>query len=80
MPRVRQLEHNGQSFTVREEDFEPVREDWNEYHLTDGGRVRVRTTVTKIMRVLDANGQPKYTADGDPEVLVASASQVIATE
>lgn len=57
-------------------DFEIKREDWNEYELADGGRVRVKTTVLKILRVLDADGKPAATPDGDPMLVVQHKSDI----
>jgi hypothetical protein len=66
--------------SVSEEDFTIEKEDWNEYRLLDGGTIKVKTTVQRIFRVLDASGKPKIDADGDPEVLVRHSSQVVATD
>jgi hypothetical protein len=66
--------------SVSEEDFTIEKEDWNEYRLLDGGTIKVKTTVQRIFRVLDARGKPKIDADGDPEVLVRHSSQVVATD
>jgi hypothetical protein len=66
------VEYNGQ-----EVDFKIINEDWNEYELYDGGRVRLKTTAQKIVRVLDAQGKPAFTPDGDPHVLVRHNTQVV---
>jgi len=63
---------------VQELQFEIAREDWNEYKLLDGGRVRVKNTVARIFRVVDEEGNPQYNPDGDPELLVRHSSQVVA--
>jgi hypothetical protein len=65
---------------VSDEDFEIVKESWNEYKLLDGGTVRVKTSVHRIFRLLDADGKPKRTAEGDPEVLVRHQAEVVATD
>jgi len=62
---------------VSEEDFEIVSENWNEYKLLDGGTVRLKTTVQRIFKVLDAAGNPKTDPDGDPEFLVRHSSQIV---
>ncbi len=76
-------------FTVRvgdkdlkaiEQQFEIKREDWNEYTLLDGGKVRVKTTVGRIFRVLDESGKPAVTPQGDPNVIVRHQTQVVAVE
>jgi hypothetical protein len=56
MGRKTQIRVDGGIVEVSEEDFEIVREDWNEYRLLDGGTVRVKTTVARIFRVLDEKG------------------------
>ncbi|HEY8768420.1 MAG TPA: hypothetical protein VIP09_14355 [Dehalococcoidia bacterium] len=65
---------------MKEEDFEIVKEDWNEYKLLDGGSVRVKTTIARIFRVLDERGNPAVTDDGDPSVVVRHNVQIISTD
>lgn len=66
-------------YDAREVDFEIVHEDWNEYNLLDGGRVRIKTNVQKIFRILDPEGKPANTADGDPHIVVRHSSIVTTT-
>ena len=80
MARPTQITVDGNLLDVVEHDFEIAREDWNEYRLLDGGRVRVRTTVAKIFRVLDSQGKPEYTPEGDPHLIVRHRTEVIASE
>lgn len=80
MGRKTQIRVGDVMVDVTDEDFEIVTEPWNEYRLLDGGRVRVKTTIHKIYRVLDANGKQKISPDGDPEVLVRHNAQIVATE
>lgn len=80
MGRKTQIQVGDVKVDVSEEDFEIVVEPWNEYRLLDGGAIRIKTTVHRVFRVLDANGKPKVTADGDPEVIVKHATQVVATD
>lgn len=61
-------------------DFEMQNEQWNEYKLLDGGKVRLKTTPLKIFRVLDAEGKPAYTTEGDPFFLVRHDTNVTSTE
>jgi len=65
---------------VSEEEFKVVREEWNEYELLDGGRIRTKNSVQKIYRVLDADGKPALTPEGDPQVVISSTNQVTASE
>lgn len=40
-----------------------VGDDWNEYELEDGSRIRIKTIVTKVLRLdgfYDAHGNPVY--------------------
>lgn len=67
-------------FRVRELDFEIDHEDWNAYKLLDGGRVRVKTTVARIFRVLDGDGQPAYNEDGDPHIIVRHKAEIVSSE
>ena len=76
---VRQIDVGGQSQDVREESFESGTEHWNEYNLANGERVRIKLVVHKIFRLLDAEGNPKFSAEGDPEVAVRHAIQVSAS-
>ena len=66
MPRTIKLKIGGVEYTGREEQFEIVKEDWSEYKLLDGGRVRVKTSAQKIIRIIDENGNPALTPEGDP--------------
>jgi hypothetical protein len=70
---------NGTEYDAREEEFQVINEDWSNYSLISGGRVRVMTTVQKIYQVLDADGQPLRTPDGEPVMFVKHNSQVVAS-
>lgn len=65
---------------VREAEFEISREEWNEYRLLDGGKVRVKTTVARVFRVLDNEGKPAYTKEGDPYLIVRHKTEIVAIE
>ncbi len=71
---------NGIELSAIELDFEPVKEAWSEYKLSDGGKVRIRATAMKIFRVLDAEGKPAYQPDGQPFMIVTQSGQVVASE
>ncbi len=70
---------NGRDYEALEEEFQVVNEDWNNYHLISGGGVRLKTTVQKIYQVLDTDGSPLRTPDGDPVMFVKHSSQVVAS-
>jgi hypothetical protein len=67
---------DGRDVSAIEVPFEIRREDWNEYELADGGRVRVKNVVHKILRVVDDDGKQVYDANGDP-VMIARNNVVI---
>ena len=76
---IRQMEIDGRTRNVREESFDADKECWNEYSLANGDNVRIKVVVHKIFRVLDEDGNPAFTADGDPEVAVRHQVQVSAS-
>jgi hypothetical protein len=71
---------DGTELQVRDEEFEIVREEWSEYRLKDGGKVRLRATALMISRVLDSEGKPTYTPDGQPALIVNNTIQIVASE
>jgi len=77
MPNVIKVRVGNQDYDAIEQQFEIRRENWNEYQLLDGGVVRLKTTAQKIYRILDASGQPAFTAGGDPHALVRHSTQVV---
>jgi hypothetical protein len=64
-------------YDAREEEFEIFREEWNEYRLMAGGRLRLKTIVHKIYQVLDDDGKPLIGPDGEYVVFVKHNSQVV---
>ena len=68
---------NNQEVETQEESFQTIREDWSEYELASGVRVRIKPVVHKIARVLDKNGKPAFQKDGDPYVLVRHQVQIV---
>jgi hypothetical protein len=54
-------------------------EPWNEYAASDGGRFRIKTYVRKVFRLLDEEGNPSFTQDGDPFYWVTFNTDVIAS-
>jgi hypothetical protein len=65
---------------VEELDFDIVKEDWNEYQLTSGLYLKLKTILHKVFWVLDNEGKRMYTQEGDPYILVRSSNQVVASE
>ena len=78
MPTKRTINVNGQDLEVVDVTFEPVKpEAWNEYELGDGGRVRIKLSVNRVLQVLDPDGKPAKTAEGDRFLVVQSSNQMI---
>ena len=80
MPRITKIRVGNQEVDVIEQQFDIQREEWNEYKLLDGGAVRVKTSVQRIYRVVDANGAPQYNDHGDPNIVIRHKSDVVAIE
>jgi hypothetical protein len=64
-------------YDTREEEFEIFREDWNEYRLLAGGRLRLKTVVQRITQVLDDDGSPLLNESGDPVVIVRHSPNIV---
>lgn len=79
MPNIVKVIIGGVEFNAIEQQFEIAKEEWSEYKLFDGGVIRLKTTAQKIFKVVDANGNPAFTPDGDPNVLVRHQTQVVAS-
>jgi len=77
MAEIQRIKLPEGDYDVMEMEFSIRREDWNDYEFADGGRVRLRTTVLKIFRVLDEHGEPARTADGDPWYIVRHKTDVV---
>jgi len=71
---------SGEEYEVREESFETIREDWAEYIMASGVRVRVKTQVGKLFRILDEKGNPAVNAQGDPFVVVRHQLVIVSSE
>ena len=68
---------DGTEVKAREVPFRVVEEHWNEYALEDGTTVRLRTSAVKILQILDENGEPAKTPDGDPNIVVNHQTNVV---
>ncbi len=71
---------DGQEVSAQEVKFDTIEEPWCIYRLEDGTQVRLKTTVLKMFRVLDDDGNPAYTPEGDPFIIVRSSRQVTASK
>lgn len=70
----------GREVNAIEADFEIGQEPWNSYMLADGGQVRVKTVVQKLLKIVDDQGNPLYDENGDPQIIVRSNVIVAASE
>lgn len=55
--------YKGQQVEAEEVEFFARKEDWNEYQLSDGSVIRMKTVVTDVLRVpgeVDPEGNPVY--------------------
>ena len=77
MPSIQKFRMGDQDVDAIEVGFEIKKEDWNEYELTDGGFVRVKTTVTRVYRVIDEQGNPRFNSDGSPMLGVNHKTDVV---
>ena len=61
---------DGSQAKAQEIEFKLQHEDWSQYLLPDGTVVKLKTTVLKILQVLDNDSKPARTAEGDPYLIV----------
>lgn len=81
MAKPREIEFpDGTKVTAVDVPFDIIKEGQNEYKLEDGATVLVRTIVSKIARVLDTEGKPAYTPQGEPRLIVSSQNIVTARD
>ena len=57
--------------------FDPVKEPWSEYELTDGGRVRIRPSVQRIFQLLEEDGKPARAPDGARLLVIQSKNELV---
>jgi hypothetical protein len=62
---------------AQEIEFKLQHEDWSQYVLPDGTVVKLKTTVLKILQVLDNENKPARTVEGDPFLIVNHRTDVI---
>ena len=74
---MQEIQLNGQTVKVIEQDFEIGREAWNEYKLLDGGAVRARLSVSRIFRLLNDDSTFAVDPQGDPVYVIMSRNEVV---
>ena len=77
MSLISKIKLGNQEIDALEVDFDIHREDWDEYKLLDGGTVRIKTTVTRIYKAVDEEGNQRYLEDGSPFMIVTHKLEVI---
>ena len=81
MPRrIQRLKAGGQEVFGMEQDFMITKEEWNAYELLDGGTIRLKTSIQKLYRVVDKEGQPQADANGEPLFMASHKSDVVFSE
>lgn len=68
---------DGSQVKAQEVEFKLQHEDWSQYVLPDGTVVKLKTTVLKILQVLDNQSNPARTVEGDPFLIVNHRTDVI---
>ena len=76
MPNMQRVNLNGEEHFAIEQTFTIDTEEWNEYVLADGGRVRMKTTPIKIFKLVDSEGQPLYDGNEELQVLVRHTTTI----
>ena len=61
----------GKMVDGEEIEFEVLREKWNEYHLKDGTKMRMKTVVTKVVRT------EEYNQDTDEPIYVVNSQNIL---
>jgi hypothetical protein len=69
MERRSKVTYQGTQIETVEVDFKVVKEDWNEYELADGTKIRMKAVTSLINRAIDL-----FDSDGDPLYLVKSSN------
>ena len=76
MPNIQRVIQNGQEHLAIEQSFTIATEQWSEYALADGGRIRMKTSPVKIFRLVDSEGQALFGGDGEPQFLVRHTTTI----
>ena len=71
MHRPTKMTYQGREIDAVEIDFKVVKEEWNEYELADGTRIRLKTVASNMIRALN-----EYDNEGNPIYLVRSSNVV----
>lgn len=78
MATKRKININGQELEAVDVAFEATKpEAWNEYQLADGGHIRIKLSVNRVLQILDSDGKPAKNPDGDRFLVVQSSNQMV---
>ncbi|MBM4294016.1 MAG: hypothetical protein FJ126_03820 [Deltaproteobacteria bacterium] len=69
MERKTKVSFQGREIEVVEVDFKVIKEEWNEYDLADGTRIRLKVVATSFARALD-----EFDNDGNPVYIVKTSN------
>ena len=69
MPRINWQGRQVDAVPVK---FKSIREEWNEYDLDDGSRIRMKTIVSDVVRIPD-----EYDAENNPIYVIKSTNMVV---
>ncbi len=69
MDRPTKTIYQGKEIDAVEIDFKAVKEDWNEYDLADGTKIRLKSVAVNMIRALN-----EYDNDGNPIYIVKSSN------
>jgi len=69
MERKTRLNFQGKDLEGIDLDFKIKKEEWNEYELSDGTFIKIKTIASSIVRIPDM-----YDNDGNPVYLVKSSN------
>ncbi len=68
---IREMDLPGnQKISVTEVDFDVVKEDWAEYLLSDGTKLRVKNVLMRAFMQVDEAGNIIYNENGEPNVII----------
>jgi hypothetical protein len=79
MERPTRVNYQGVERDAVEVDFKIVKEDWNEYNLDDGTRIKLKPVATVIIRipgVFDSDGNPIYMVKSSNVMAVSAAANL----
>lgn len=69
---------DGRDAQVNFQTYETLTEEWSEYRLKDGTKIKIKPAILRVGRILDDHGEPAVTPDGSPAVCVTSNTLILA--